>query len=133
MVWSVACLVGAPFTHYAPIAGAFWEPLPEGCLDGSMHMRHTHGTSDTVVPIAGRPIGQFWHQGDMWESLDVLGEANACALEPAVTTFDIGPSTCESYACAGGGVIEICLHDGGHSMPRGWSSAIRDWIEATAG
>jgi len=132
MVWSVACFVGPPFTHYAPVSGAFWEPLPEACLDGPIAMRHVHGTGDTVVPIAGRPIGGSWHQGDLFEGLGVLGPAHDCAVTPDGAPFGVGDATCERYGCAAG-AIEICLHDGGHGVPAGWSPATRAWIEDTAG
>ncbi|MEQ9813256.1 MAG: hypothetical protein RLO50_10775 [Azospirillaceae bacterium] len=132
MVWSVACFVGPPFTHFAPVSGAFWEPLPEACRDGAIAMRHTHGTADTVVPVAGRPIGADWHQGDLFESLGILGRSRACAATPEAGAFTVDGSTCETYACTQG-AIEICLHDGGHGVPAGWSPAIRAWVEDNSG
>lgn len=59
MVWDMACYRGARFAAFAPIAGAFWEPLPESC-GTPVNLRHVHGTSDTVVPMAGRPIREVF-------------------------------------------------------------------------
>ncbi|MEO1223751.1 MAG: hypothetical protein AAFX92_05960 [Pseudomonadota bacterium] len=131
MVWSVACFVGAPFTHYAPISGAFWEPMPETCDAGPVTMRHTHGTSDRVVPMAGRPIGDRWRQADVLAGLDVLRALNAC---PAMADRDdlvVGSSTCEVWSSCANGALQLCLNDGGHGVPSGWSATTQAWIEAT--
>ena len=42
----------------APVAGAYWEPLPETCPSGPMSLRHVHGLADPTVPMKGRSFQQ---------------------------------------------------------------------------
>lgn len=133
MVWSVACFIGAPFTHYAPISGAFWEPMPASCNAGPVTMRHTHGTSDRVVPMAGRPIGDRWRQADVLAGLDVLRALNACPTMADRDDLTVGSSTCQVWSSCTDGALQLCLNDGGHGVPSGWSATTQTWIEATAG
>lgn len=134
MVWSVACFMGAPFSHFAPVAGAFWQPLPDACQDGGLTLRHAHGSSDGVVPLAGRPIGDRWHQGDVYLGLAILRNANQCPAEPDRAAIDAPSTTCQEWReSCGAGALQLCLHDGGHRVPAGWADATRAWIEDTAG
>jgi len=129
MVWSAACFVGAPFSHYAPISGAFWDPLPEACEAGPITMRHTHGMSDTVVPMAGRRIGNSWRQGDVPDGLDILRDTNDCQLEPDISGLTVGAAACSVWSSCTEGALQLCLHDGGHGVPAGWSASTQAWIE----
>lgn len=132
MVWSLACFQGAPFTHFAPVSGAFWEPLPENCTAGPVTMRHTHGTADATVPLEGRWLRDTFKQGDVFESLDVMIANNACADAPDLTDVAVPPSSCSVWqSCDAGGSLQLCLHDGGHSVPTGWSATTQEWIDAT--
>ncbi|MEM7441872.1 MAG: hypothetical protein AAF414_00945 [Pseudomonadota bacterium] len=131
MVWSVACFIGAPFSHYAPISGAFWNPLPETCDAGPVMMRHTHGTSDRVVPMEGRPIGVLWHQGDVLTGVEILREVNECLAAPDQSDLIVGSATCSVWSSCSRGGLQLCLHDGGHGMPAGWSPSTQAWIEET--
>ena len=126
MAWYAACFRGKRFAGIAPVAGAFWEPLPDKCPSPAPYLFHVHGTTDTVVPIAGRPIGERWHQGDLYESLERFREKD---------NFQTGPSfrpegtrlTCERQVSAEGSLIEVCLHPGGHNMRPEWVA--RAWRE----
>ncbi len=44
---------------------------------------HLHGTSDDMVPMAGRSIGARWRQGDVRQGLAILREADGCPAAPA--------------------------------------------------
>lgn len=132
MVWDLACYRGSRFEALTPFAGAFWEPEPERCPDPARRLRHVHGTGDTVVPLAGRPIGGGrWHQGDVPLSLGTLAESDACTAGPT----PLGPPAesneklrCEAWSgCGGDGEIRLCLHEGGHSMPAEWLGESLDW------
>lgn len=126
MAWYAACYRGRRFAGIAPVAGAFWEPLPDRCPSPAPYLFHVHGTADTVVPIAGRPIGERWHQGDLYESLERFLDKD---------DFQTGPSfrpegttlTCERQVSAEGPLIEVCLHPGGHNMRPEWVA--RAWRE----
>ncbi len=129
MAWDVACYRGEDFTGFAPIAGAFWDPLPDSCPTGPVALRHVHGTDDGVVPMEGRPIGGRWHQGDVLRGMAIRRDANACPAEPDETLVR-GRLTCEIWSsCASGLPLALCLHDGGHSIRAEWVGQAIDWIE----
>lgn len=131
MVWSVACFIGAPFTHYAPVSGDFWLPLPASCDAGPIAMRHTHGTTDTTFPIEGRPIDGQWRQGNLFRGWDVLRATDGCAMSPDFTGFEAGDALCSIWSSCAEGGLQLCLHDGGHMVPSDWSATTQEWIEWT--
>jgi len=126
MTWYLACDDADRFSGYAPIAGAFWRPLPENCTAGTPYLFHVHGTADKVVPLAGRALGDGrWHQGDVFKSRDVwLHQAGV--PEGSARHYTAGNLRCERWA-PNGGVLELCLHDGGHSVRAEWIK--RAWKE----
>lgn len=128
----VACEHPEAFAAYAPVAGSFWKPLPESCA-GPMRLFHTHGTSDGTVPLAGREIRPGIAQGDVFESLRILGRTNGCAADPA-TLQDDGPYQRSRWtACAPGASIDLALHSGGHGIPPGWAEMILRWMAPGTG
>ena len=129
MAWDAACYRGDRFDAIAPIAGAFWEPLPETCPAGPVALRHTHGRADGMVPMEGRPIGNS-QQGDVLSGMAVWRAVNGCAETPD-RTEDVGVYTCEVWSsCAAQKELVLCLHDGGHEIPAGWLSENLDWAAA---
>ncbi|MEM1265114.1 MAG: prolyl oligopeptidase family serine peptidase, partial [Pseudomonadota bacterium] len=112
LVWQMACDRGALFAGFAPIAGTFWAPVPETCGSAPVHLFHTHGTSDEVVPLGGRPIGRT-RQGDVEEALALLRRAGGYG---DATTVAAEGLSCTAERTSGGHVMELCLHGGGHSM-----------------
>lgn len=129
MVWDLACFQPDWFTAFAPVAGAFWNPLPDACAPGPRQVRHVHGTADGVVPYAGRPIGERWHQGDVGDSLALLAMATGCAADPvSVPSTERLPSCQRLAMCAPETAIVLCLHDGGHRRPDGWVAETIDWV-----
>ncbi|MEL6792744.1 MAG: alpha/beta fold hydrolase, partial [Pseudomonadota bacterium] len=123
MTWRVACDAPESFAAYAPIAGLLWRPLPEACA-GPFRMQHTHGWSDTVVPIEGRSVagGQFT-QGDLFAGLDLLRDAMGCAKDDPDEYGAEGAYLIRRWTdCARGAGLEMALHPGGHAIPRGWSA-----------
>lgn len=134
-VWHLACTQGDRFRAYAPIAGAFWEPLPASCDAGPVDMMHIHGFTDRTVPIEGRPVGGgAFVQGDTFASLDVLRRTNHCGSDRP-DAFVMGEVlACRIWTdCAPGREIRFCLHDGGHGLPKGWVPTVLDWFETLPG
>jgi polyhydroxybutyrate depolymerase len=126
MTWYQACADSGKFSGYAPIAGAFWKPLPEGCPTAPPYLFHVHGTTDTVVPLAGRPLGGGrWHQGDVFKSFDVWRKQNGLGNTEPRKLSD-GNLKCERWTPETG-LLELCLHDGGHSVQAKWIK--RAWNE----
>lgn len=129
MAWDVACYRPEAFDAFLPISGAFWEPLPANC-DGPVHMRHTHGTADTTVPMEGRPIGVSSEQGDVMQGVAVWRTTDGCAEAPDRTVTE-GATTCQVWeTCDSGRVLWLCLHDGAHQRPSGWLDDALPWAEA---
>lgn len=122
MVWNLACRMPSRFAAFAPIAGAFWEPLPQDCVGPRPNLIHVHGTSDTTVPMAGRPLRSGYRQGDLFKSLAILAPgctsswADEVRKEPRPEAL-----TCRSAAnCPGPARLELCLHGGGHMSDPAW-------------
>ncbi len=133
MVWDVACYRGQDFAAFAPISGAFWQPLPDTCPAGPVNLLHVHGTSDTVVPMEGRPIREVFRQGDVLTGMAIWREVNGCAAEPDRVEDD-GTVACEVWtSCTGDRELQLCLHDGGHAAPQGWLERAYRWVETVNG
>ena len=132
MAWDVACYRGDEYAAFAPVAGAFWEPLPETCPGGPVHLRHVHGLGDAVVPMAGRPIREVFRQGDVEQGMAIWRGVNGCAAAPD-RTVSVGDQRCAVWSdCASGRELQLCLHDGGHVMPDGWVEDAWNWVRSVA-
>ncbi|WP_299722755.1 polyhydroxybutyrate depolymerase [uncultured Tateyamaria sp.] len=130
MVWDIACHDPSFATAYAPLAGAFWDDLPETCAAPVM-LYHTHGWNDRTVPLEGRSFGGGRVvQGDVWASLKILRETNGCdARQPERNSYD-GELWFRHWTDCQSGKIELMLHKGGHGAPSGWAGRMLDWFEA---
>ncbi|KZK77910.1 Phospholipase/Carboxylesterase [Pseudovibrio sp. W64] len=125
MVWNLACYKGENYAGFAPIAGAFWDPIPAACPSPLTNLYHTHGVEDKTVPMVGRAIGANWRQSDVFDSLDVWKrQAGLYDTEP--TSISAGELQCDVWS-AKGEKLELCLHDGGHSMKANWIR--RAWLD----
>jgi len=132
MVWDVACHRPRMARAYAPVGGAFWEPIPEVCA-GPVNLFHTHGWSDRTVPLEGRAVaGGTRVQGDAFVSLRVLRKTLGCSPQtPDTTAMEAeGNLWFREWAHCPRGRIDLMLHPGGHSLPPGWLNRALDWFEA---
>jgi polyhydroxybutyrate depolymerase len=132
MVWDTACHAPRTARAYAPIAGAFWESLPEVC-QAPVDMFHTHGWTDRVVPIEGRKVANgTLTQGDVFASLAILRETLGCDPHiPDTMPLDEDSNYwLRSWSNCPAGRIDFMLHPGGHATPKGWLSRALDWFEA---
>lgn len=129
MAWYVACMMGDQFGGYAPVAGALRRPRVDGgCPGGPVRLLHIHGFSDQQVPIEGRGI-RDWHQGDVFDSVNLARSWNGCRSQP--DEIKLGePFRCRLWtSCSSQKDVQLCLHDGGHGMPKGWAELVLDWFE----
>ena len=131
MVWDMACHNPSFADAYAPVAGAFWDVLPERCA-APVTLFHTHGWTDRTVPLEGRSFGGGRVvQGDVWASLKVLRDTNGCdARQPERNSFE-GDLWFRHWTDCKGGQIQLMLHKGGHGVPRGWATRMLDWFDET--
>lgn len=125
----VACQEPGAFAAYAPLAGSFWRPHPADCA-GPVRLLHTHGTADKTVPMVGRAITPDFVQGNVLEAMEIWRETNGCMPTPEQdviqqTIFRVSHWT----GCTPGSDLSLALHDGGHSIPKGWIPMTLDWFE----
>lgn len=120
MTWTMACDRPDAFGAYVALSGTFWAPVPEACA-GRATLHHIHGTSDTVVPIAGRAIGPA-RQGDV---TDALAMYRRSASFENTTPFALADLDCTAWT-TGGETLSYCLHPGGHSFSTDWLATIWD-------
>ena len=128
MTWNLACDRGGLFAAYAPIAGTFWQPVPQRCDSVTVSIIHTHGTSDRVVPLEGRPI-QNTRQGNVYEVLSFYSALGGFG-EPEQDQEADPDLACREQKNPAGQVLELCLHPGGHSMQtafvkRAWEKFVK--------
>ncbi len=120
MVWDLACYAADAFTAFLPVSGGFWEPLPSACRSGPVNLRHVHGRTDDVVPMAGRTILGRFRQGDILAGMAIWRAEDRCAGLPIPAGTDDGLD-CESWiGCATGRELQLCMHPDGHMMNPAW-------------
>lgn len=126
MVWNVACFTGDLFRAYAPIAGGFWRSNPEHCATGPVNLRHIHGLSDRVV--AFDEIGVY-NSMPIPEGLNILARVNGTTKAYREVKSGDERLTCNRWdESESGRVLELCLHEGGHSIPAEWVGHGLDWL-----
>ena len=123
MVWNLACQMPTRFAGFVPIAGGFWEPLPQDCAGLRPNLIHVHGTSDKTVPMAGRALRSGYKQGDVFKSFAILAPSG-CTAAWAAEVERAGPPqtlTCRlAQDCGVPARLELCLHAGGHRTDPAW-------------
>ncbi|MEM7240479.1 MAG: polyhydroxybutyrate depolymerase, partial [Pseudomonadota bacterium] len=130
MAWDIACRAPDLARAFAPVAGAFWDTLPEECA-APVDLFHTHGWTDRVVPLEGRSFGGgAIVQGDVWASLFILRATNVCAFRQPETASTEGEQWWRHWSDCESGRIDLMLHPGGHAVPEGWTDIALDWFEA---
>ncbi|MEM8841125.1 MAG: polyhydroxybutyrate depolymerase, partial [Pseudomonadota bacterium] len=133
MAWDIACFEPGLARAYAPVAGAFWDTLPESCA-APVDLFHTHGWTDRVVPLEGRSLrGGTVVQGDVWASLFVLRETNGCTNRQPESGEVAGDHWWRHWSDCRAGRIDLMLHPGAHGVPPGWTDLALDWFEARLG
>ena len=110
--WQLACDLSQPFAAFAPIAGTFWEPVPETCTAPAAHVLHVHGTSDRMVPLEGRPIAET-RQGNVHDVIAMYAKAGGFG---EAGRYQRDGLDCERRTNGDGKALELCLHSGGHSF-----------------
>ena len=129
MVNYLPCSNPELFAAYAPVSGSFWRPQPETCA-GPVRLFHTHGWSDGVVPLEGRPLGGGrFQQGDAFAGLELWRQTNGCTSHAPDQRWQDGGYLLRSWQCGPGADITLALFPGGHQVPAGWTEMVLDWAE----
>jgi polyhydroxybutyrate depolymerase len=126
----LACQEPDAFAAYAPVAGSFWRPHPTSCA-GPVRLLHTHGKADRTVPLEGREIMPGFVQGNVFEAMEIWRATDGCAATDPDRTDSLGIYTVQHWQdCLPGAELDFALHEGGHSIPKGWAQMAMDWFEA---
>ncbi|KSV75888.1 hypothetical protein N185_15700 [Sinorhizobium sp. GW3] len=120
MAWYTACLKGNKVAATVTFSGVFWNPLPkpQDCRPEIPPMIHFHGTADRTFPLAGREIGPGLHQGNTYQSIEIM-RARARCKPDRIEKIKIRADSldCEVVPdCIRGG-ITACIHNRGHEVP----------------
>jgi polyhydroxybutyrate depolymerase len=127
----VACARPDAFAAYAPVAGSFWRPHPTNCA-GPVRLLHTHGKADRTVPLLGREVMPGFVQGNVFDAMQIWRDANNCPSPDPDATRSLGIHVIQDWTeCSAGATLSFALHEGGHSIPKGWAKMAVDWFEAT--
>ena len=132
MVSYVACESPESFSAYAPVAGSFWNPLPESCKM-PVRLHHTHGWSDGTVPLEGRAVGNGQMvQGDVFAAMRIWRATNGCQADNPSDFRQSDDFLIRDWDCDPAASLTFALHPGGHSIPQGWAGLVLDWYEPGA-
>ena len=116
MSFAVACELSDVFRAIAPMSGALYsDPQCKG-TGPHIAMWGSHGTSDTVVPIANGEAAR-----------DKVLAQNHCGT----TTTPVDPAPCVKYeGCDPGYDVTWCEWDGPHGIPSFGSAAIAAFFKS---
>ena len=129
MVWDIACRSPDLARAYAPVAGGFWAPFPTDCA-GPVRLLHTHGFSDTTVPLEGRQMGHSEvAQSDIFEGLQLWRRVDGCGSRAGAHDVS-GPIWRKTWTDCKAGTLEFALHSGSHEVPKGWADMAIAWFDA---
>jgi poly(3-hydroxybutyrate) depolymerase len=115
MSFAIGCEMSDVFRAIAPMEGSLYSDF--NCKGTGPHiaMFGTHGTSDSVVPIA-----------DGRAARDKILQQNHCGT----TTTPVDPSPCVKYeGCDPGYDVTWCEWNGDHGIPSFGSAAIADFFK----
>jgi len=133
MIWDLACAAPESAAGFAAVAGAFWEPMQETCA-APVHLQHTHGFSDRLVPLEGREVtfqGNDFVQGNVFKALEVWRRVNGCLN--SASEHETGALWLKRWGNCETGSLALWLSPGGHGIPRGWTARALDWFEGVTG
>lgn len=130
MTWDLACHAPDIATAFAAYAGAFWGPLPDRC-DRAVHLYHSHGFADAMVPIEGRALdwhGHAFQMGNLFAGLEIWRQTNGCPERASLSDTTDGWTKIWSDCEAGS--IQLELLPGGHDRRTDWAEPLMAWFRA---
>ncbi|MEP2031562.1 MAG: alpha/beta fold hydrolase [Paracoccaceae bacterium] len=129
MAWLLACEAGDRLSGMVSVAGALRRPNQTDCAGlAGLPVMQVHGFADGQVPFEGRII-RNWHQGSIWDSLEYARAANRCRSNPDAIEIEDGFSSRYWEASCAGAPVRLDVHNGGHSLPKGWTARARSFLE----
>lgn len=127
-IWEIACLRPEMAAAYAIHGASYGGPVPERCR-APVRFLQSHGRRDRIVPFSG-PMMQGPQQvaADVGAAMRMMARTNRCGRDlerERLRGFDRRRWT----DCAPGAKLDRLSHEGGHSWPAAWLSAVLDWFE----
>lgn len=127
MAWRLACNEGNRFTAFFPIAGAFWNQDSVDCSSGPVDFRHVHGLKDSVMELPSGTGSDPSLGVSLWRRINECGETADRMVQES-------NDECHVWSrCGSQREVQICLHTGGHWIPKDWIARSIDWANARAG
>ncbi|MEP3346153.1 MAG: alpha/beta fold hydrolase [Litoreibacter sp.] len=131
MAWLLACEAGDHLSGMVSVAGALRRPNGTDCAGlAGLPIMQVHGFADGQVPFEGRAI-RDWHQGSLWDSLELARAANGCRSNPDNISIDDGLRTRSWGASCSGAPVSFVMHDGGHGLPNGWTAHAKEFFDTS--
>ena len=129
LTWEIACHRPDLAQAYAPVAAGYLGGMPERC-QAPVRLLHTHGTADKTVPFEQQ---KAWYSGgarlrELDDALDTIGETGGCTTR-GPTTRRNGFERSDWQDCGPGASVGLLVHNGGHTIPRGWIETVVNWFE----
>jgi polyhydroxybutyrate depolymerase len=129
MAWLLACEAGEQLAGMVSVAGALRRPNTTDCAGlAGLPVMQIHGFTDGQVPFEGRAI-RDWHQGSLWDALEIARTANGCRSNPDEMSIADGFQTRLWDASCSGAPVRFDMHDGGHGLPQGWTARAFTFLE----
>jgi polyhydroxybutyrate depolymerase len=129
MAWLLACEAGGRLAGMVSVAGALRRPNTTDCAGlAGLPVMQIHGFGDAQVPLEGRKI-RDWHQGSVWETLDLARTANGCRSNPDRIDIKNAFRSRVWDASCDAAPVRLDVHDGGHGLPQGWTVRARAFLE----
>lgn len=115
MAWYTACQQGGSAAAMVTFSGVYWNPLPkaEDCTANLPPTVHFHGTEDQTFPLAGRGLGNGFHQGNTFDSMALMRGRAQCDVRDT-RIANLAGIQCSVVPGCIRGESTLCIHDGGH-------------------
>jgi len=101
---------------------------------GSLRLQEQREIPVTAVhqqSLLGREVASGFEQGNVFEAMEIWRITDRCtSVEPDATETQNIYTIQRWSDCEPGAQLDFALHQGGHSIPKGWAKMAMDWFEA---
>lgn len=119
MAWRVACDRGSAMNVRALLGISGVLNQSEDCAGAPQEVRHVHGLKDNVLDFPYGPGNDTTYPVQLWR--DRLGCTEVAEAKGDWSVVDFLTLTrTEWHDCAGGNLVALDTHPGGHFIPHGW-------------
>ncbi len=129
LTWEIACHAPQLASAFAPVAAGYLGRMPEKCA-APARVLHTHGRGDEVVRLDGKGDRAAYGTKIMLleETMERMARSNGC-IRPGSSRSFLEYQRKGWEGCPSAASVELMVHDGGHTIPASWFTAVLDWFE----